>query len=66
MVVLQSASLKHEVGAFISRIINRVPEVFSFIKCVLKENAQVISKLEELRGEKYEYEKSKLSIDQSI
>ena len=55
MAVLQSASLKPEVGAFIYGVINRAPKVFSSIKHVVKENAQVITELEELRGEKSEY-----------
>ena len=33
---------------------------------MVKESAQVMFKLEELRGKKYEYEQSKLSTDQSI
>ena len=51
MAVLQSASLKHEARAFIYGIINRAPVVFSSIEHVVKEKAQVISELEELRGE---------------
>ena len=52
MAVLQSISLEHEARAFISRIINRAPAVFSSIEHVVKENAQMVSKLEELRGKK--------------
>ena len=33
---------------------------------MVKENAQVMSKLEELRGKQSEYEQSKLSTNQSI
>ena len=66
MAVLQSASLELEVGAFIYRVINCALEVFSSIEHVVKENAQVIYELEELRGKKFKYEQSKLSIDQSI
>ena len=66
MAVLQSTSLKLEARAFISRVINYAPNVFSSIENVVKENAKVIYELEELRGEKFEYEQSKLSTDQSI
>ena len=61
MVVLQSPSLKP--WAFISRVIHRYLEVFSSIEHVVKENYQVTSELEELRGEKSEYEQSKISTD---
>ena len=66
MTMLQSASLKPEVRAFIYGVITCAPEVFSSIENVVKENGQVISELEELRGEKSNYEQSKLSTDQSI
>ena len=52
MAVLQSASLEPEVGAFIYEIINCAYAVFSSIKHVVKGNAQAMSKLEELMGEK--------------
>ena len=67
MAVLQYVSLGHEAGAFIYGIINRAPIVVSSIEHVVKENAQVVSKLEELRErKKSEYEQSKLSTYQSI
>ena len=66
MAILQSASLDPEAETFLYGIIHRAPEVFSSIEHVVKENAQVISKMEKLREKKYEYEQSKLSIDQSI
>ena len=66
MAVLQSVSLEPEARAFISRVIKHAHEVFSSIEHVVKENTQVISELEELRGQKSEYEQSKLSTDQSI
>ena len=50
MAVLQSTSLEPEAGDFISRIINHAPTVFSSIAHVVKENAQVMFELEELRG----------------
>ena len=52
MAALQSASLELEAGAFVSRVIHRALEIFSSLKHVLKENAQVMSKLEKLRGKK--------------
>ena len=52
LLVLQSASLEPEVGAFISGVIHRAPKVFSSVQHVVKENAQVISELEKLRGKK--------------
>ena len=55
-----------EAGAFIYGIINYALAVFSSIEHVVKENAQVMSELEKLKGGKYEYKKSKLSTDQSI
>ena len=58
MTVLHSASLEPKAGAFIYVVIHRAPEVFSSIEHVVKENAQVMSELEKLRGEKFEYEKS--------
>ena len=61
MVVLQSASLKLVVRAFIYGVVNCAPKVFSSIEHVVKENAQVISELEELMGKRSEYEQSKLS-----
>ena len=63
MVVLQSASLDPEVGTFLSRVIHHDPKVFSSIEHLVKENAQVISKLEKLREKKSKYEQSKLSTD---
>ena len=39
MAVLQSASLEPEARAFISGVIHRALEVFSFLKNVVKENA---------------------------
>ena len=66
MVMLQSASLEPEVRDFIFGVINHALEVFSSIEHVVKENSQVISELEELRGEKSNYEQSKLSTDQGI
>ena len=55
MVVLQFTSLEPEARAFISRVIHHVPEVFSSIKHMVKENAQVISELEKLREKISEY-----------
>ena len=52
MVVLQYASLEPEAGAFIYGVIHRAPEVFSSIKNVVKENAQVMYELEKLRKKK--------------
>ena len=52
MAVLQFASLEHEVGAFIFGVIHRTLEVFSSNEHVVKENSQVISELEKLRGKK--------------
>ena len=49
MVVLQSSSLNLDAGTFPSRVTHRAPEVFSFIKHVVKKNAQVISEFEKLR-----------------
>ena len=67
MVVLQSTSLDPEVEIFLYGVTHRVPEVFSSIEHLVKENAQVISELEKLRErKKYEYKQSKLSNDQSI
>ena len=66
MAMLQSASLEPEARALISRIINLAPAIFSSIEHVVKENAQVMFELEELRWKKSEYEQSKLSIYQSI
>ena len=66
MAVLQSASLDLEAGTFLFGVIHRVPEVFSSIEHVVKENAQVIFELEKLKKKKFEYEQSKLSTDQSI
>ena len=66
MVVLQSASLNPEAEIFLFGVTHHAPEVFSSIEHVVKEKAQVISKLEKLREKKSEYEQSKLSIDQSI
>ena len=56
MAMVQSASLEPEVGAFIYGVITCAPEVFSSIEHVVNENGQVISELEELRGEKSKYE----------
>ena len=50
MAMLQSTSLEPEAKAFIYEVIHCAPKVFSSIKHVVKENAQVISKLEKLRG----------------
>ena len=50
MVVLQCASLEHEVGAFISRVMHHAPEIFSSLDHMVKENAQVMPELEKLRG----------------
>ena len=50
MAALQSTSLEPEAGAFIYGVIHRAPEVFSSIEHVVKENAQVMSELEKLRG----------------
>ena len=61
-----TASLEPKAGAFISRVINRAPKLFSSIEHVVTENAQVIFELEELMGKKYEYEQFKLSTNQSI
>ena len=66
MAVLQFASLDPEAEIFLSGVTHRAPEVFSSIEHVVKENAQVISELEKLREKKSEYEKFKLSTDQSI
>ena len=66
MAVLQFASLDLEVEIFLSRVTHYASEVFSSIEHVVKENAQVISELEKLRENKYEYEQSKLSTDRSI
>ena len=52
MVVLQSTSLDPEVEIFLSGVTDRVPEVFSSIEHVVKENSQVISELEKLRERK--------------
>ena len=66
MAVLQSTSLEPEAGALISRGIHRTLMVFSSIEHVVKENAQMMSKLERLREKKYECEQSKLSTNHSI
>ena len=52
MAVLQSASLDPEAEIFLYGVTHRAPKVFSSIKHVVKENAQVISKLEKLREKK--------------
>ena len=52
MVVLQYASLELEAGAFIYGVTHRAPKVFSSIKHVIKENAQVMFELEKLREKK--------------
>ena len=61
MAALQFASLKPETRAFIYGVIKCALKVFSSIEDVVKEDAQVIFKLEELRGKKSKYEQSKLS-----
>ena len=66
MEVLQSASLDPEAEIFLSRVTHHALEVFSSIEHVIKENAQVISKMEKLREKKFDYEQSKLSSNQSI
>ena len=66
MEVLQSPSLDPEVEIFLYGFIHRSLEVFSSIKHVVKENAQVIFELEKLREKKSKYKQSKLSTDQSI
>ena len=66
MPVLQSTSLDPKAEIFLYEVKHRVPEVFSSIEHVVKENAQVISKLEKLREKKFEYKQSQLSTDQSI
>ena len=53
MAVLQSTSLDLKAEIFLSRVTHLSLEVFSSIKHVLKENAQVISLLEKLRRKKY-------------
>ena len=53
MAVLQFVSLEHEARDFISKVINCTPKVFCSIEHVVKEDAQVISELEELRGKKF-------------
>ena len=50
MAMLQSISLEPKAGAFIFGVINHVPDVFSSIEHVVKENDQVIFELEVLRG----------------
>ena len=52
MPMLQSASLEPNVGAFIYGVIHCAPEVFSSIEYVVKENVQVMSELEKLKGKK--------------
>ena len=52
MAVLQSVSLDHEAEIFLSRVTHRASKVFSSIEYVVKENAQLISKLEKLREKK--------------
>ena len=52
MAMLQSTSLDPEVEIFLDGVTHRVPEVFSYIEHVVKENAQVISELEKLRERK--------------
>ena len=52
MVVLQFASLDLKVEIFLSRVTHHAPEVFSSIDHVVKENAQVLSKLEKLKEKK--------------
>ena len=52
MAMLQSASLKPNVGAFIYGVIHCAPKVFSSIEYVVKENVQVMSELEKLKGKK--------------
>ena len=71
MAVLQFASLELEIWAFIYGVIHHALKVFSSLEHVVKEYAQVMSELEKLKrgaggGGAYEYEKSKLFIDQSI
>ena len=61
MAVLQSTSLNPKAGTFLSRVIHHDPKVFSSIEHLVKENAQVISKVEKLREKKSKYEQSKLS-----
>ena len=51
MSILQFASLQLKDGAFIYGVLNHAPAVFSSIDHVVKENTQVMSELEELRGE---------------
>ena len=55
MAVLQSASLDPKAGTFLYRVTHHAPEVFSSIEHVVKENTQVISKLEKLREKKSKY-----------
>ena len=50
MAMLQYTYLEPEAKAFIYDVIHCASKVFSSIKHVVKENAQVISKLEKLRG----------------
>ena len=52
MAVLQFASLDLEAEIFLFGVTHRVPEVFSSIEHIVKENAQVISELEKLREKK--------------
>ena len=61
MVVLQSTSLEPKDGAFIYRIINCAPMVFSSIEHVIKENAQVMYELGKLRGGRENLSMSNLS-----
>ena len=63
MAVLKSAYLEPKARAFIYRVINCAPKVFSSTKHVIKEKAQVMFELKELRGKKSKYEQSKLSTD---
>ena len=56
MAVLQFTSLDPEAKNFLYGFTHRSPEAFSSIEHVVKDNAQVISKLEKLREKKFEYE----------
>ena len=63
MAILQSASLDPEAEIFLSALTHHAPGEFSSIKHIVKENAQVISKLEKLMEKKFKYEQSKSSSD---